>query len=52
MCWAHVFMKVTPRLVEIKKNNMELGNSIMADIELLQWSATNETTFRKVYMSN
>ena len=49
MCWAHVFRNVTPRLGEVKKNNMEIGNAIMADIEFLQWSATNEATFRKAY---
>ena len=38
MCWAHVFRNVTPRLGEVKKNNMEIGNAIMADIEFLQWS--------------
>ena len=32
MLWAHAFRNVTPRLGEVKKNNMELGNSIMAEL--------------------
>ena len=32
MCWAHAFRNVTPRLGEVKKNNMELGNSLLAEL--------------------
>ena len=49
MCWPHVYRNVVPRLGQIKKNNMDMGNSIMSDIEDLQWSCLNETTFRTVY---
>ena len=49
MCWAHTYRNVVPRLGDIKKNNMGMGNSIMADIEDLQWSSINEATFRIAY---
>ena len=46
MCWSHVYRNVVPRLGEIKRNSVDMGNTIMADIESLQWSALNEETFR------
>ena len=49
MCWSHVYRNVVPRLGEIKRSNVEMGNTIMADIESLQWSAINEESFRRAY---
>ena len=49
MCWPHVYRNVVPRLGQIKKKNLDIGNSIMSDIEDLQWSCSNEATFRIAY---
>ena len=49
MCWPHVYRNVVPRLGQIKKNDIDMGNSIMSDIEDLQWSSINESTFRIAY---
>ena len=49
MCWPHVYRNVVPRLGQIKKKNLDNRNSIMSDIEDLQWSCSNEATFRIAY---
>jgi hypothetical protein len=49
MCWPHVYRNVVPRLVHIKKDNPDVYNELLNDIEELQWSANNEVTFRLAY---
>ena len=45
MCWAHVFRNVRPKLAAIRKANLALGESILADIESIQWMAQSEAEF-------
>ena len=49
MCWSHTYRNTVPRLTEFKRMDKDIGNSILTDIESLQWSALNEVTFRKAY---
>ena len=43
MCWPHVYRNVTPRLSQLRKINKVLADSVLEDIEFLQWSAVNES---------
>ena len=43
MCWPHVYRNVTPRLSQLRKMNKVLADSVLEDIEFLQWSAVNES---------
>ena len=43
MCWPHVYRNVTPRLSQLRKINKILADSVLEDIEFLQWSAVNES---------
>ena len=37
MCWSHTYRNVRPKLATIRKENKELGESILSDIESIQW---------------
>ena len=43
MCWPHVYRNLTKRLSQLKKLNQTLADTVLEDIEFLQWSALNET---------
>ena len=49
MCWPHCYRKTSEHLITLRKEDAPLADSIMADIEFLQWSAHNECTFRHVF---
>ena len=48
MCWAHVFRNIRPKLAAIRKANPALGESMLADIESIQWMAQSEEEFNMV----
>ena len=45
MCWAHVYRNVRPKLAGVRKENKDLGEAILADIESIQWMAQTESEF-------
>ena len=49
MCWPHVYRNIKPRIDSIRMKDMNVGKSILNDIEEIQWSVMNEKTFRVVY---
>ena len=49
MCWAHVHAKILPRLKSVATHNKKVADTILRDIENLQWSALNEASFRKAF---
>ena len=49
MCWAHVHAKILPRLKSVATHNKKVADTILPDIENLQWSALNEASFRKAF---
>ena len=48
MCWAHVFRNIRPKLAAIRKANPALGESMLSDIESIQWMAQSEEEFNMV----
>ena len=48
MCWSHVFRNIRPKLAAIRKANVALGASMLADIESIQWMAQSEAEFELV----
>ena len=47
MCWAHVHSNLLPQLKSVATHNKKVSDSILRDIENLQWSALNEASFRR-----
>ena len=47
-CWSHVFRNIRPKLAAIRKANVALGASMLADIESIQWMAQSEAEFELV----
>ena len=46
MCWSHTYRNVRPKLATIRKENKELGESILSDIESIQWMCQTADEFR------
>lgn len=49
MCWSHVHRNIVPQLKGIAAHDKVLAQNILQDIENLQWSALNESSFKHVY---
>ena len=49
MCWAHVHSNILPRIKSVATQNKKIADAILRDIENLQWSALNESSFKKAY---
>ena len=47
MCWAHVHAKIVPQLKSVSTHNKKVADTILRDIDNLQWSALNEVSFGK-----
>ena len=45
MCWSHTYRNVRPKLATIRKENKELGESILSDIESIQWMCQTKEEF-------
>ena len=42
MCWSHTYRNVWPKVA--RKENKELGESILSDIESIQWMCQTKYT--------
>jgi hypothetical protein len=47
MCWALVHAKIVPQLKSVSTHNKKVADTILRDIENLQWSALNEVSLGK-----
>ena len=43
MCWPHVYRNIVPRLSQLRKMNRALADTVLEDIEFIQWSAVKES---------
>ena len=43
MCWPHVYRNLGPKLSQLRKINKSLAESVLEDIEFLQWAAVKES---------
>ena len=48
MCWSHVYRNIRPKLASIRKTNKLLGESILSDIEALQWMCQTAAEFNRL----
>ena len=48
MCWSHVYRNIRPKLATIRKSNKLLGESILSDIEALQWMCQTAAEFNRL----
>ena len=48
MCWSHVYRNIRPKLATIRKTNKLLAESILSDIEALQWMCQTAAEFNRL----
>ena len=48
MCWSHVYRNIRPKLATIRKVNKLLAESILSDIEALQWMCQTAAEFNRL----
>ena len=49
MCWPHTYRNINKHLTALRTEDSVLADRVMADIEELQWSSHDESTFRLAY---
>ena len=48
MCWSHVYRNIRPKLASIRRANKLLAESILSDIEALQWMCQTAAEFNRL----
>ena len=46
MCWSHTYRNVRPKLATVRRENKELGESILSDVESIQWMCQTSAKFK------